>query len=303
MTGVVTDIQRFSVHDGPGIRTTVFLKGCNLRCWWCHNPETLGAAPELQVWPARCIGCGACAEACESGAHRLTAEGHVFERGLCRTCGRCASACFADSLVWVGRSMTVDEVLAEAMRDAPFYSDGGGVTVSGGEPVCQAEFTRALLAAIRARGVHTAIETNLAWPWERGAGVIAEADFVMFDVKCAGDETHRSGTGAGNAHVLANIRRLAETGAPCIARTPVVPGFNDTPDDIGRIAELLTSLGSLLYYELLPFHPLGEGKYAALGMSSRAEGLRSPTREHMRMLATAARDHGVTVRVAGDPDA
>lgn len=301
VSGVVTDIQRFSVHDGPGIRTTVFLKGCNLRCWWCHNPETLRAAPELQVWPERCIGCGACIAVCEAGAHRLKDDGHAHERALCRSCGRCALACFADGLVWIGRTMTVDDVIVEALRDLPFYRDGGGVTVSGGEPVCQAEFTCALLAALRAQGVHTAVETNLAWPWDRGAGVIAEADLVMFDVKCAGDEAHRSATGAGNSQVLGNLRRLAETGVPCLARTPVVPGFNDTPEEIAQIAGLVAGMNNLLYYELLPFHPLGEGKYAALGLTSRAEGLRSPTREHMRMLANAARERGVAVRVAGDP--
>jgi pyruvate formate lyase activating enzyme len=300
-SGIVTDIQRFSVHDGPGIRTTVFLKGCNLRCWWCHNPETLRAGPELQVWPERCIGCRACADVCKAGAHRFSAEGHIYDRGFCTSCGRCASACFAEGLVLIGRSMTVDEVVAAALLDVPFYGDAGGVTVSGGEPVCQADFARAVLSALRAHRVRTAVETNLAWPWDRGAGVIAEADLVMFDVKCSEDDLHRAGSGAGNAHVLANLRRLAETGVPCIARTPVVPGFNDTPEEIAQIAGLVAVLDNLLYYELLPFHPLGEGKYASLGLTGRAEGLRSPTRERMRMLASAARERGIPVRIAGDP--
>ena len=296
MNGIVTDIQRFSVHDGPGIRTTVFLKGCNLRCAWCHNPETLRPEPELQVQAARCIGCGACLQACPEGAHEVGPDGdRVFHRDRCTACGACAAVCYAGALVLVGREMTVDEVVAEVLEDRPFYEEsGGGVTVSGGEPLVRRDFAVAILRRCREEGLHTAVETNLAAPWDDVAEFLPVADLFMVDVKLAASEAHRRWTGAGNETILAGLRRLADEGRPLVVRTPVVPGVNDTP-----VADLVKDVATLDYYDLLPYHPLGAGKYESLGMTYTLADLGRPPQEQMDALARTAAERGIEVRVAG----
>jgi len=300
MQGIVSDIQRFSLHDGPGIRSTVFLKGCNLRCAWCHNPETLRGKPELQWFPEKCIGCGACVRVCQVQAHGVEDGQRVFHRARCVACGACARECYAEALVLVGRAMTADEVLAEVGQDVAFYREsGGGVTLSGGEPLCQPAFTREVLERCRQAGIATALETNLAYPWETLAPLLPLLDLVMVDLKLLDPAAHRQWTGADNARTLANVRRLAQTTLPLIVRTPVIPGANDTAEAIDQIAELIAGFPGLLYYELLPYHPLGTGKYHSLSMEYTMNGVERPTVETMAALAAVARQRGIEVRVAG----
>jgi len=296
-SGIVTNIQRFSIHDGPGIRTTVFLKGCNLRCFWCHNPETLRTEPELQIFPDRCIGCGACLERCEQQAH-VTIDGRrVFHRELCVACGRCADTCYAESLVLVGERRTVTEVVEEVLRDRPFYErSGGGVTLSGGEPLLQLEFARGILARCKREGLHTAIETAASLAWERIAAILPFTDLVMLDIKLLDSKEHRACTGVGNRRILENAVRLGEQGTPLIVRTPIIPGVNDRAESIAPIASFAARLPNLLYYELLPFHPLASGKYQSLGMDYRAKELKSPGKQQMQALADAARQYGIEVK-------
>lgn len=289
--GLITDIQRFCLHDGPGIRTTVFLKGCNLRCAWCHNPETLDPRPQMQFLPEKCIGCGQCAAVCVLGAHITEGRRHVFRRELCVGCGRCALTCYARALTLVGRRMTACRVVEEVLRDRDYYAgSGGGVTLSGGEPLMQIDFVDELLRLCRAAGVHTAVETNLAWPWERIARVAGLVDLFIVDLKAADDGLHRRWAGQGNGAVMENLRRLA--GRPMIVRTPVVAGVNDSPAEIGAIARFVASLGAQASYELIAYHPLGTAKYRGLGMPPPQ--FAAPDRRTMEALAAESRRQGTT---------
>jgi len=297
LKGVITNIQRFSIHDGPGIRTTVFLKGCNLRCFWCHNPETLEPKPQLQIFPNRCIGCGKCFERCPNHAHVQVNGQRQFLRELCVACGACAETCYAEALVLVGQVKTVDEVVEEVLRDKPFYeTSNGGVTLSGGEPLVQLEFSYAILERCRQEGLHTAIETAANFPWERLAAILPVTDLVMMDIKLMDSQKHRECTGVPNERILANALRLGEQSQPLIVRTPIVPGVNDTPEEVAAIAAFIARLPNLMYYELLPFHPMGTSKYESLGMDYRARGLKAPPKDKMDALVEVARRYGITAR-------
>jgi pyruvate formate lyase activating enzyme len=301
MDGLITNIQRFSIHDGPGIRTTVFLKGCNLRCFWCHNPEAISPQPEVQFFPERCLLCGDCVEPCPHGAHVIVVdvtEGkgeHLYLRDRCEGCGSCVEGCYAQALVLVGTRLTVDQVMAEVLQDRAFYaSSGGGLTISGGEPLLQFDFTYALLAEARRQGIHTAIETAANFPWPRVAAILPVVDLVMMDIKHLDNEVHRRCTGAPNGRILENARRLGEQ--PLIIRTPIIPGVNDSVAQVRAIAGFAAQLPNLLYYELLPYHPMAKSKYRSLDMEYAAEGLQLPSRAQMAELAAAASAQGVTVR-------
>jgi pyruvate formate lyase activating enzyme len=268
-----------------------------MRCFWCHNPETICFHPELQVFRARCIGCGACLDACAAQALTLAKEGPCFDRGRCRGCGACAQRCFSQARMMAGRNIGAAEVVAECMRDAPFFArSGGGVTLSGGEPLCQPEFAAAVLSGCKDAGIATAIETNLSLPWAIIEPLIAAIDLFLVDIKHAQDDAHLAGTGLPLAPVIENFRMLAEIGKPVIVRTPVIPGYNDQPEVIREIASTIASCAAVQYYELLPFHGLGSAKYEGLGRAYAAAHLQSPPAQTMARLAEAATKAGVAVR-------
>ena len=295
--GMITNIQRFSIHDGPGIRTTVFLKGCNLRCFWCHNPETLSSRAELQLFLDRCIGCGECFRRCPRGAHVQIDGQRRFDRGKCVGCGTCAETCYAQALVMAGECKTVDEVVDVVLRDRPFYeTSGGGVTLSGGEPLLQLEFSHAILERCREEGLHTAIETAANFPWAQVASILPVTDLVMVDIKLIDADRHKQHTGVSNRRILENVKRLGQAAKSLIVRTPIIPGVNDNPQDVAAIASFVAGLPNLQYYELLPFHPLARGKYDSLQMTYSAKGLEIPAREHMDQLAEAAQALQIPVR-------
>ena len=307
--GTVTDIQRFSVHDGPGIRTTVFLKGCSLRCFWCHNPECMNPAPEIQVFPERCIGCRACVAVCTREA-LVARDGNLdYAREKCGACGQCAEVCYAGARALVGKRMTVDEVTAEVLRDAPFYEhSGGGVTISGGEPILQRDFCHAVLERIKSEGTHTALETAGNYPWGALAELLDVTDLVMMDIKHISADRHRETTGVANNRILDNARRLAHTDKPVLFRTPIVPSVNDTPEEVRAIATFVAELTELraggrrsvedtnIGLELVPFHPLGADKYRGLSIDYRGAGLTAPSGEKMRELTEVVEACGIVVR-------
>ena len=263
-TLLVTEIQRFCMHDGPGIRTTVFLKGCPLRCAWCHNPETQKRTPELLFTVGRCIGCGACAAVCPAGAHAL-AETHGIDRTRCIACGRCAEVCPSRALEISGREMTVEEILAAVERDRAFYGAEGGITLSGGEPLLAGEGAVALLRACRERGIPTAVETAGAFDLALIPALLPLVDLFLFDVKDTDDARHRTYVGASNVPILANLRRLSEGGARIRMRCILVAGVNTDEAHATALTRLARSLPSLVGVELLSYHAYGGSKATLLG--------------------------------------
>ena len=299
MYGMITDIQRFSLNDGPGIRTTVFLKGCNLHCAWCHNPETIRKKNELMVYPANCIGCGHCVPVCPSGARSIAAGVLQFDRTRCTACGACAAVCFPGALKMAGRSVSVAEVMGEILQDRAYYADsGGGMTLSGGELFCQAEFADALIDACREEKIPVAVETNLNWQFESARPILEKLDLIMFDVKIFDSVEHKRWTGVENAELLDNARRLDTLDRPLIARTPLIPGATDSAENIRAIAGFLRNFRNLRCYELLNFNPLGESKYRALEEKNPFVSARPLKPEALNRLREAAESVGnLTIQI------
>jgi len=292
---LVFDIQRFSYHDGPGIRTVVFLKGCNLRCFWCQNPESQSAVPEVMFYPHKCIGCGKCVEVCPNSCHGITWEGvRVFRREACRGCGRCAAVCTSEALQLVGRSMSVGEVAEIVLRDIPFYRlSGGGVTISGGEPLLQDVWCHSLLKCCRDEGVSTAVETAGNVAWKNLERILPVTDYLMYDVKVLDASMHRKWCGSTNLRVLENLRLLRNTGVNLIVRIPVIPGVNDTCEFIAEVQNMVDGYPNLIGIELLPFNKLGKAKYTALGREYEAERLAALPSEKMQKLRRLLASRGV----------
>jgi len=270
MPALITDISRFATHDGPGIRTTVFLKGCPLECAWCHNPETISPAPEIGYVAKKCLGCGECVRVCPEDAHRIDDRGHTFDRSRCAACGACAEVCLGEALTLYGREMTAGEVLAIALQDRTFYDQtGGGLTLSGGEPLLQADFCAQLLAMAKREGVHTAVDTCGAVSWKAFEAVLPVTDIFLYDLKHTDAALHRRYTGMDNTLILENLRRLSESGAAIEIRIPVIPGVND--DDAFRAAadDLLGGLAGIRRVKRLPYNPYARSKYEAMGREVR----------------------------------
>ncbi len=269
--GIVFNMQRYSVHDGPGIRTIVFFKGCPLRCTWCSNPESQGFTPELAYNKSQCLGCATCVKSCEPGWLRLEEDGLIIDRQRCPARETpCVKACPAGALTVYGQERTVAQVLDEAEEDSAFYArSGGGITLSGGEALAQPRFALALLREAKKRRLHSALETSALTDAKTMAEAVATVDYLLADIKCLDPETHKRGTGVDNAQIMANVLAIKQLRPklPLKIRTPVIPGFNDSERSIADIAAFAARAGADAY-ELLPSHRMGEQKSRCLGTNS-----------------------------------
>jgi pyruvate formate lyase activating enzyme len=293
-TGTVFDIQRFSVHDGPGIRTVVFLKGCPLKCLWCHNPESQKMEPDLFFEEALCVLCGKCVKACPHGVHEIVNGKRVIKRELCDKCGKCVAACFPGALAIKGRTVSIQDVLTEVLKDKSYYvKSGGGVTLSGGEPLAQPAFTRALLAEFRKHGLNTAIETCGCASCENFREIFNRVDMVMYDIKIYDPESHREYCGADNASILRNLSDIAKAGKPLLVRVPLIPQITDTDDNLRQIGKFLAGL-KITRVELIPYHAFSKEKCQALGIDYRLDGLKTQSAEELENIKHLLLSQGVS---------
>jgi pyruvate formate lyase activating enzyme len=296
--GYIYNIMRYSLHDGPGIRTTVFFKGCPLRCWWCHNPESQESAPQLVYFADRCLSCGDCIPICPNGAVHWV-NGSISMDGACRGCGTCTDSCAADARELLGRWMTVAETLAEIEKDAVFYDEsGGGVSFSGGEPLLQPVFLEALLDACRARHIHTVVDTSGLAPREVLLRLSGKVDLFYYDVKLVDAQKHQHYIGVPGDVILENLEALARARAAVVIRFPVIPGVNDGDAEIAALAALLARL-NLRRIHLLPYHKIGVEKYRRLNRPYLMQGVEPPSPERLKHIAGWFEGQGFTVRIGG----
>lgn len=298
-TGLISNIQKYSIHDGPGIRTTVFLKGCPLRCAWCHNPETQLAEPEILWDKSKCIGCLTCIGVCPKEALTASNGGVAIDNGKCVRCGKCAEACPALAMEYIGMKMTVDELLEEVVKDEPFYEQShGGVTLSGGEPLAQAAFAEEFLKACKGKAYHTAVDTCGFVPQQAVEAVLPYTDLFLYDIKHLDAAAHKEFTNVSNELILKNLNWLTEHDANIWIRVPLIPGVNDDPDHIRRVCKLMRKLG-LNEIFLLPYHKMAQAKYKRMHLPYKLAALEDPTEEELAPLVDILKLHGLSVHIGG----
>ncbi|MGA9118017.1 MAG: glycyl-radical enzyme activating protein [Bacteroidota bacterium] len=300
LTGVVFNVMRYCVHDGPGIRTTVFLKGCPLHCSWCHNPEGQRSEVEFSFREDRCVRCGNCFAICPNDAIEKRGDRYLPVRDHCESCGECTSTCYSEAREQVGVDMTVDDLMKEILKDRPFYDQsGGGVTFSGGEPLLHAEFLRAALEACREYRIHTAVETTGFCSQETFASVLPLADLYLYDLKLMDSEAHRRFTGVGNERILENLETLCRSGKPVIVRMPVIPGVNDHEANIQAMIQYLQGRTSINTVHLLPYHEFGKEKAHRIGMDVPSLDSGPVPEVRMNTIVEEFRRAGFSVAIGG----
>ena len=287
------DIKRFAVHDGPGIRTTLFLKGCSLRCIWCHNPESRPPQPELAIHYRKCTLCGECARICP--CHRIVSGIHEFDRASCKACGKCESACLSGALELFGKTITVDEAAEILLEDRIFYGDGGGITLSGGEPLLQCGFCAELLKRLQGEGIGCAVDTCGNVTWRAFEAVLPHTDIFLYDLKCADPIKHERLTGCRNELILENLKRLDGTGKDIEIRMVMVPGYNMDEADLRAAGEILSKLEHVSAVRLLAYHAMARSKFAAVGHPDTMPDVPSPDAETLEKCAGILRRYSDNV--------
>lgn len=295
--GNVFDIQKMCLNDGPGIRTTVFLKGCNLHCKWCHNPESISLAKQMMFYANKCTACRQCMQACRYGAHTFIENGHCFDRSVCRLCGACCEVCPNEALMIKGKNYTVEELSQIVLRDKMFYGSSGGVTVSGGEPMLQVDFITLLFKELKKQQINTAVDTAGNVDFSSFEKILPYTDLFLYDIKAATPTIHKTATGADNAQIIANLNKLAGMDVDIWIRIPVIPDINATIEEINRICECIPQSKSIKRVELLNFHRLAQSKYKALDIKSSMPQEMPNSKETMEALAGVVRKYGFTVTV------
>lgn len=299
ITGIVFNIQRYSIHDGPGIRTTVFLKGCPLNCWWCQNPESQLSGQEMIFWEDRCIGCGACSTICPSDAIEIKNSIPVTEKEKCILYRKCIEKCPALAREMIGEKLTTEEVIKEIEKDLVFYEEsGGGVTFSGGEPLGQSEFLEGLLNGCREKKIHTAVDTSGYISWGILNKISSKVDLFLYDLKIMDNERHKKYTGVSNEIILENIKKLSSVHNNIFIRFPVIPGINDDYQNIREMGEFLSFL-KIAQVNLLPYHYIGIDKYKRLGRDYKLADIRPSSEEKLSEVSVILRKFNLNVKLRG----
>jgi len=301
ITGIVFNIQKYSIHDGPGIRTTVFLKGCPLRCRWCHNPEGQSLEPELALWPSRCLReCQECVSVCDRLALSKSDSMISLNKDKCNLCGKCVDICPSRAIEIAGHRMSVEEVMREVEKDLMFHDEsGGGATFSGGEPLMQPEFLEALLEASKKMGIHTTVDTCGFAPPEILDKIGDKVDLFLYDLKVMDDAKHRQFTGGSNKVVLENLLALDEKGKDVIVRIPIIPGVNDDEQDVEQTLGFLRSLKNIRRLSLLPYHDLGKEKYRRFALPYKIGNIQPPGGELIEKIKKRLERSGCQVTIGG----
>ena len=298
-TGIIFNIQRYSIHDGPGIRTTVFLKGCPLNCWWCQNPESQLSGQEMIFWGDRCISCGACSTICPSNAIQIKNGIPVTEKEKCILCGKCIEKCPTLAREMTGEKLATEEVIKEIEKDLVFYEEsGGGVTFSGGEPLGQSEFLEGLLSGCRKKKIHTAVDTSGYISWEILNKISPKVDLFLYDLKIMNNEKHKKYTGVSNEIILENLKKLSSIHNNIFIRFPVIPGINDDYQNIKETGVFLSSL-KIAQVNLLPYHYMGIDKYRRLGRTYRLAATQPPSEEKLSEIAAILSKFNLKVKLRG----